>query len=68
MYVLECIKAPEPIIARVNERNNVTGSSLEIWDTVPPDVQQLFLSKFAVDFDVQQYPRHLPRRPLPEYP
>ena len=67
-YALERIEAPESIIALVNERNNAAGTSLEIWETVSLELQRLFLSTFEVDFDVLQYPHHLPRRYIPDYP
>jgi predicted O-methyltransferase YrrM len=65
IYALERIGAPEPIIQRTNERYNVTGSDLAIWETVSPEVRTLFLASFGVDFDTLHYPRRLPsvRRP-----
>jgi sulfotransferase famil protein len=64
VHALERIGAPESIIARSNERHNVAGSSLEIWETVPPDVKRLFLTTFDINFEVLQYPRQLPRAAL----
>jgi hypothetical protein len=56
-YVLKRINAPESIIARVNERHNVAGSSMELWDTVPAEVKRLFLATYAIDFDLLGYSR-----------
>jgi dermatan 4-sulfotransferase 1 len=67
-YVFERIGAPEWIIAQVHKRNNVAGSSLEVWESVPADVHRLFLATFGIDFDILQYPRRLPRRRSAEYP
>jgi len=60
VYAFERIGAPEAIIARVNERHNVAGSSCEVWETVSPEVHRRFLSTFEIDFDTLQYPRRLP--------
>jgi hypothetical protein len=68
MYAFERIGAPESVMARVHERNNVAGSNLEAWNNVPPDIHRLFLSTFDIDFDILQYPRRLPRRQSPDYP
>jgi Sulfotransferase family len=68
MYAFERIGAPESVIARVYERTNVAGSSLEVWETVPADVRREFLSVFEIDFDVLQYSSRFPRRPATEYP
>jgi hypothetical protein len=68
MYAFERIGAPESVITRVHERNNVAGSSLEVWESVPPDVHRLFLATFDIDFDILKYPRRLPRRQSAEYP
>jgi len=68
VYAFERIGAPESIFARVHERNNVAGSSLELWESVPRDVHRRFLTMFELDFDVLQYPRRLPGRPSPDYP
>ena len=59
VHALETIGAPDSIIARVNERHNVAGSSLKLWEAVSPEVHRLFLATFGVDFDVLQYPRRL---------
>jgi hypothetical protein len=59
-YVLERIGADESIFARAHFRHNETGSSVELWDTVPSDVRLLFLKIFGIDFDVLQYPRRIP--------
>jgi len=58
-YALERIEAPESIIARVNERHNVAGSSMEFWDTVPAEVKRQFLATYEIDFDLLQYSREL---------
>lgn len=68
MYAFECIGAPESVIARVYERTNAAGSSLEVWETVPSDVRREFLAVFEIDFDVLQYSSRFPRRPGTEYP
>jgi len=68
MYAFERIGAPESVITRVHERHNAVGSSLELWETVPPEVRRLFLATFEVDFDGLQYPRRLPWRQSPDYP
>ena len=68
MYALERIDAPDSVIARVYERTNVAGSSLEAWESVPSDVRREFLSVFEIDFDVLQYSSRFPRRPTAEYP
>jgi len=60
VYAFERIRAPESIIARVNERHNVAGSSCEVWETVSPEVHRRFLATFEIDFDTLQYPRRLP--------
>jgi len=60
VYALERIGAPESIVARANERINMTGSSVELWGAVSPEVQRLFLATFNIDFDVLQYARRLP--------
>ena len=60
VYALERIGAPDSIIARVNERHNVAGSSSKLWEAVSPEVHRLFLEAFGIDFDALQYPR----RPL----
>jgi hypothetical protein len=60
IYVLECIKAPEPVLAQAYRRNHQTGSSIELWDAVPADLRRLFLRTFEIDFDVLQYPFRLP--------
>jgi hypothetical protein len=67
VFALESIDAPEAIIARANERNNANGSSLEIWETVSPEVRRLFLATYDVDFETLQYPRRLPKAPGPDY-
>jgi len=67
-YIFERIGAPETVLARAHERNNVAGSDLELWETVPAETVQLFLSVFEIDFDLLQYPRRLPRRLSVEYP
>jgi len=59
-YVLERIGADESIFARAQFRHNETRSSTELWNTVPSDVQRLFLKIFGIDFDVLQYPRRMP--------
>jgi hypothetical protein len=56
-HVLKRIDAPEAIIARVNERHNVAGSKIELWDTVPAEVKRLFLATYEIDFDLLGYPR-----------
>jgi hypothetical protein len=61
IYVLECIDAPETVIAQAHRRNHETGSSVELWHSVPPDVHRLFLKVFEVDFDVLRYPIRLPK-------
>src|SRR5258706_8673670 len=58
-YALERIEAPESIIARVNERHNVAGSSMELWDTVSAEVKRQFLATYEIDFDLLQYSREL---------
>jgi len=68
VYALERIGAPEPIIARVNERYNVGGPNIELWETVSPDVRRLFLATFDIDFDALQYPRRLPQDLGPHCP
>jgi dermatan 4-sulfotransferase 1 len=68
VYAFERIGAPESIISRVNERYNVAGSSFDLWDTVPSEVQRLFLATFEIDFDTLQYPRRLPRAPSSDDP
>jgi hypothetical protein len=68
MYAFECIGAPEALIARVHEKNNVAGSKLDVWENVPAELLRLFLATFEIDFDLLQYPRTLPRRPATEYP
>jgi hypothetical protein len=60
-YAFKRIGAPESIIARVNERHNVAGSSVELWQTVAPEVHRLFRTIFELDFDVLQYPLRLPQ-------
>ena len=60
VYALERIKAPEQVIMLANERVNVAGPSLGLWESVPNDVQRLFLAAFDIDFEALQYPRHLP--------
>ena len=67
-YALERIGAPEAIIARVNERYNVGGPSIELWGTVSADVRRLFLATFDIDFDALQYPRRLPQDLGPHCP
>jgi dermatan 4-sulfotransferase 1 len=59
-YVLERIGAEESVFARAQFRHNETGSSAELWNTVPSDVQRLFLKIFGIDFDVLKYPRRIP--------
>ena len=59
VYALERIGAPDPIIERANEKYNVTGSDLNLWGAVSPEVRKLFLNAYAVDFDLLQYPRRL---------
>jgi hypothetical protein len=59
VYALERIGAPHSIIARVNERHNVAGSSIKVWEAVSPEVHRLFLATFGMDFDALQYPRRL---------
>ena len=59
IYILERIKAPEAIIKQAPERKNAAGSSLSLWETVPSEVQRLFLSTFDIDFEILQYPRRL---------
>jgi hypothetical protein len=61
IYVFERIGAPDSIIERANDRHNVTGSNLDLWTTVSPEVHRLFLARFDIDFDTLQYPRRLPR-------
>jgi hypothetical protein len=61
VYVLERIGAPEAVIARANERYNAAGSSLDLWETVSPEVHRQFLATFAIDFDTLHYPRGLLR-------
>ena len=68
VYAFERIGAPESIISRVNERYNVAGSSLDLWDTVRPEVHRRFLATFDIDFDTLQYPRRLPRAPSSDHP
>jgi len=68
VYALERIGAPELIIARANDRYNVAGSPLDLWETVSSEVRRLFLAAFGIDFDVLQYPRRLPRTHNPDYP
>jgi hypothetical protein len=65
MYAFERIGAPEWILTQVQERNNVSGSSLEVWESVPADVRRLFLAIFDIDFDILQYPHRLPSAELP---
>ena len=60
VHALESIGAPSSIIARVNERHNVAGSSLKLWDAVSPAVHRLFLATFGIDFDALQYTCRLP--------
>jgi hypothetical protein len=67
MYAFERIGAPESVIARANERHNVAGASFTLWETVSAEALQSFLATFAIDFDVLQYPRRLPRAAGPEY-
>jgi Sulfotransferase family len=59
VYALERIGAPDSIIARVNERHNVAGSSIKLWEAVSPEAHRLFLATFGIDFDVLQYRRRL---------
>jgi hypothetical protein len=59
VYAFERIGAPESIIARVNERHNVVGSSGKLWEAVSPEVHRLFLATFGIDFEALQYPRRL---------
>jgi len=68
LYALQRIGAPESIIAQVNKRHNVSGSSLGLWETVPPEAHRLFLAASGIDFDALHYPRRLPRPPSPDYP
>lgn len=67
VYALERIGAPEAIIARAKERHNMAGSSLDLWETVSAQARRQFLATFAVDFDVLQYSRRLPRAWSPDY-
>jgi hypothetical protein len=60
IYVFDRIGAPDGLIARVDERYNMAGSSLKIWETVSPAVQRLYLATFGIDFDLLQYTRRLP--------
>ena len=59
-YVLERIGADKSIFARGYFRHNETGSSVELWETVPSDLRRLFLKYFGIDFDILQYPRRIP--------
>ena len=67
MYAFERIGASESLIARVNERHNVAGSNLKLWDTVSGEVVRSFLAAFAIDFDSLQYPHRLPLTAGSEY-
>ena len=60
VHALERIGAPDSIIARVNERHNVAGSSSKLWEAVSPEVHRLFLATFGIDFDALQYTCRLP--------
>ena len=68
MYPFERIGAPDTLFARVNERFNVAGSNLKLWQDISPEVHRLFLVAFEIDFDILQYPRRLPPLAGPDYP
>jgi hypothetical protein len=68
VYALERIGAPESVIARVHQRHNAAGTSLQLWEAVSPEVQRLFLATFGIDFDALQYPRRPPFRLGLDYP
>lgn len=61
VYAFKRIGAPESLIARVDERHNVAGSTTELWETLSPEVLRLFLTTFEIDFDTLQYSRELSR-------
>jgi hypothetical protein len=59
IYALERIKAPDHVIMQADERSNVAGPNLGLWETVPTDVQRLFLATFDIDFEALHYSRRL---------
>lgn len=60
VYALETIGAPQAIVERASQRLNATGSSIDLWESVSPEIRKQYLTTFAVDFDAFQYPRRLP--------
>jgi hypothetical protein len=61
IYVLERIGAPDPIIEKAGQKATAPDIDFAIWQGVSAGVHKIFLERFAVDFDLLQYPRRLPR-------
>lgn len=60
IYVLERLGAEDSMIKRANEKQNVTGSDVAMWDAVSSEVRKLFVDTYAADFEVSRSPRRLP--------